>query len=401
MNGLGGRQRIVIAGAGYAGLHVALRVLTQLDEDHTADITLVDRHDYHQVLTELPRVAAGARAVDAVRVPLDQVLARGVTFVRTTIAGFDIAGQQVRTDAGPIPYTRLVLALGSRPNDFAIPGLAERALFLWSVDDARVVWTAVSKAVADAAGTRDPAEQRRLLTVVIGGAGATGVELAGELAEELPALAARHDIPADRCRVVLVEAGHTILAGSSPDLINRAGKILADLGVVVRTNAAIAEALPEGVRLKGGEVVQGNVFVWAGGVKAPDLVAGSGLAIGYNGRIKVDQYLRALDHDEIFVAGDLASVVDPKTGHALPPLAQIALEEGETVAYNLQAELYGRPLRAFQFHDKGYVVSVGGERGVADVAGRTISGRLGHVLKDAIEWEYRQSVKHLRGWSPV
>jgi len=401
MDRSGERQKIVIAGAGYAGLHVALRVVTQLDEDHPADITLVDRYDYHQVLTELPRVAAGARAVDAVRVPLEQVLARGVTFVRATITGFDIAGQQALTDAGPLPYTRLVLALGSRPNDFAIPGLADRALFLWSVDDARVVWTAVNRAITDAAGARDPAEQRRLLTVVIGGAGATGVELAGELAEELPVLAARHDIAADRCRVVLVEAGPTILAGSSPDLIDRAGKILADLGVVVRTNAAIAEALPAGVRLKGGERVEGNVFVWAGGVKAPAIVAGLGLAVGYNGRIKVDQYLRALDHPEIFVAGDLASVTDPETGHALPPLAQIALEEGDTVAYNLQAELYGRPPRAFQFHDKGFVVSVGGERGVADVAGRTISGRLGHVLKDAIEWEYRQSVKRLRGWSPL
>ncbi len=401
MNRSGAGQRIVIAGAGYAGLHVALRVVTQLDEDHPADITLVDRYDYHQVLTELPRVAAGTRAVDAVRVPLDQVLARRVRFVRATITGFDLAAQQVLTDSGAFPYTRLVLALGSRPNDFAIPGLAERALFLWSVDDARVVWTAVNRAITDAAGTSDPDEQRRLLTVVIGGAGATGVELAGELAEELPALAARHDIPADRCRVVLVEAGHTILAGSSPDLIARAGKLLADLGVAVRTNAAIAEALPRGARLKSGETVEGNVFVWAGGVKAPAIVAGLGLDVGYNGRIKVDQYLRALDREEIYVAGDLASVVDPESGHALPPLAQIALEEGDTVAYNLQAELYDRPLRAFAFHDKGFVVSVGGERGVADVAGRTIGGRLGHVLKDSIEWEYRQSVKHLRGWSPL
>jgi len=401
MNRPGAGQRIVIAGAGYAGLHVALRVVTQLDEDHRADITLVDRYDYHQVLTELPRVAAGTRAVDAVRLPLDQVLARQITFVRATITDFDLAARQVLTDAGAIPYTRLVLALGSRPNDFAIEGLAERALFLWSADDARVVWTAVNKAITDAAGTRDPDGQRRLLTVVIGGAGATGVELAGELAEELPVLAVRHDIPADRCRVVLVEAGHTILAGSSPDLIARAVRILTDLGVVVRTNAAIVEALPRGVRLKSGEVVEGNVFVWAGGVKAPAIVAGLGLDVGYNGRIKVDQYLRALDHEEIYVAGDLASVVDPESGHALPPLAQIALEEGDTVAYNLQAELYDRPLRAFAFHDKGFVVSVGGERGVADVAGRTIGGRLGHVLKDAIEWEYRQSVKHLRGWSPL
>ncbi len=112
-------------------------------------------------------------------------------------------------------------------------------------------------------------------------------------------------------------------------------------------------------------------------------------------------YLRVLDHPEIYVAGDLASVTDPRTGHVLPPLAQGALEEGETVTRNLDAELKGRPLEAFTFHDKGFVVSVGTRRGVADIAGITSGGRLAHLLKDAIEWEYRQSVRHLRGWDPV
>jgi Phage integrase, N-terminal SAM-like domain len=97
----------------------------------------------------------------------------------------------------------------------------------------------------------------------------------------------------------------------------------------------------------------------------------------------------------------LASVVDPSTGHVLPPLAQVALEEGETVARNLDAELRGSPLEAFTFHGKGFVVSVGTRRGVAEIAGVTSGGRLAHLLKDAIEWEYRQSVRHLRGWDPV
>ncbi len=108
-----------------------------------------------------------------------------------------------------------------------------------------------------------------------------------------------------------------------------------------------------------------------------------------------------LDQPEIYVAGDLASVVDPRTGHVLPPLAQVALEEGETVARNLDAELAGRSLEPFTFRDKGFVVSVGTSRGVADVAGITSGGRLAHLLKDVIEWEYRQSVRHLRGWDPV
>jgi NADH:ubiquinone reductase (H+-translocating) len=397
----GGSGQIVIAGAGYAGLHVALRLAARLRTHPAVELTLVDRHDYHQVITELPRVAGGTRAADAVRIPLQDVLAKRVRFVQTEINDFDLAGRRLLTGAGPIGWGRLVLALGSRPNDFAIPGLAERTLSVYSASDAERVWTAVNKALNDAAAATDAERQRCLATVVVGGGGATGVELAGELAEILPEVASGHGLASDRPSVQLVEAGPTILAGSSPQLIEKATKILADLRVQVRTNAVIAAVTDEGFRLKDGQLVEGGAFVWAGGVKAPDLVADSALPTGHNGRVKVDQYLRALDHPDIYIAGDLASVTDPHTGHVLPPLAQTALEEGETVARNLDAELESKPLEAFTFHDKGFVVSVGTRRGVADVAGITTGGRVAHLLKDAIEWEYRQSVKHLRGWDPV
>ncbi len=336
--------RIVVAGAGYAGLHVALR-LSAKRRNNPMELTLVDRHDYHQVITELPRVAGGTRAADAVRIPLQDVLSERVRFIQTEISGFDLPGRRLLTGAGPVGWTRLVLALGSRPNDFAIPGLEQRTLSLYSASDAERVWAAASKALDAAAAAADPEEQRRLATVVVGGGGATGVELAGELAEMLPEVASRHGLAPGRPAVVLVEAGPTILAGSSTPLIDKATRILSDLGVQVRTNAAIAAATKEGFRLKDGQLVQGGVFVWAGGVKAPGLVADSGLPAGHNGRVKVDQYLRVLDHPEIYVAGDLASVVDSRTGHVLPPLAQVALEEGETVARNLEADLAGRRWR--------------------------------------------------------
>ena len=391
----------MVAGAGYAGLHVALRLTTKLRNNPETELTLVNRHDYHQVLTELPRVAGGTRAADAVRIPLEDVLAERVRFLQTEINGIDRASRRLLTGAGSIGWRRLVLALGSRPNDFAIPGLADRTLSLYSASDAERVWAAARNALKAAAAAVGAERQRRLATVVVGGGGATGVELAGELAEMLPEVASRHGMARDLPAVLLVEAGPTILAGSSPQLIDKATSILADLGVQVRTNAAIAAATGEGFRLKDGQLVEGGVFVWAGGVKAPELAADSGLPTGHNGRVKVDQYLRVLDHPEIYVAGDLASVVDPRTGHVLPPLAQVALEEGETVARNLDAELTGRPLEVFTFHDKGFVVSVGTQRGVADIAGITSGGQLAHLLKDAIEWEYRQSVRHLRGWDPL
>src|SRR5215813_101401 len=397
----GSGGQIVVAGAGYAGLHVTLRLTAKLRHHPVVELILVDRHDYHQALTELPRVAGGTRAADAVRIPLQDMLATRVRFVQTQINSFDLPGRRLLTAGGPIGWRRLMLALNSRPNDFAIPGLAQRALSLYSASDAERVWAAVGKALDDAAAAADPEWQRRLATVVVGGGGATGVELAGELAEILPKVASRHGLAPDRPAVLLVEAGPTILAGSSPQLIDKATRTLSDLRVQVRTNARIAAATEEGFRLTDGQLVEGGVFVWAGGVKAPELVAGSGLPAGHNGRVKVDRYLRALDHPQIYAAGDLASVTDPRTGHVLPPLAQVALEEGETVARNLDAELNGKPLEAFTFHDKGFVVSVGTRRGVADIAGITTGGRLAHLLKDAIEWEYRQSVQHLRGWDPL
>src|SRR6185437_3359113 len=143
----GSSGQIVIAGAGYAGLHVALRLTAKLRSSPQMELTLVDRNDYHLALTELPRVAGGTRAADAVRIPLQDMLAKRIRFVQTEISGFDLAGRRLLTGAGPIGWGRLVLALGSRPNDFAIPGLAQRALSLYSAGDAEQVWAAVGQAL--------------------------------------------------------------------------------------------------------------------------------------------------------------------------------------------------------------------------------------------------------------
>src|SRR5256886_1457857 len=218
---VGSGGQIVIAGAGYAGLHIALRLTAKLRNNPEMRLTLVDRHDYHQALTELPRVAGGTRAADAVRIPLQDMLAKRVRFVQTEINGFDLAGQRLLTGAGPIGWSWLVLALGSRPNDFAIPGIARRALSLYSADDAEQVWAAANKALTAAAAATDPERQRRLATVVVGGGGATGVELAGELAEVLPEVASGHGLAPDRPAVLLGEAGPTNPARSPPPPVRK------------------------------------------------------------------------------------------------------------------------------------------------------------------------------------
>ena len=397
--GRGGQ--IVVAGAGYAGLHVALRLTAKLRNNPAVELTLVDRHDYHQVLTELPRVAGGTRAAGAVRIPLQDMLAQRIRFVQTEISGFDLPGRRVLTGAGRSAGRGWCWRWAAGPTTSPSPA--------WPNAPCRCTRPATPsgcgrRSTRRSTPPRPPptpsgsAAWRQWWSAAAAPPGSSWPASWPRYCPTWPAATASRP---DRPTVLLVEAGPTILAGSSPQLIDNATRILSDLGVQVRTNAMVAAAAEEGFQLKGGQLVEGGVFVWAGGVRAPDLVVGSGLPIGHNGRVKVDRHLRVLDHPEIYVAGDLASVTDPRTGHVLPPLAQVALEEGETVARNLDAELQGRPLEAFTFHDKGFVVSVGTRRGVADIAGITSGGRLAHLLKDAIEWEYRQSVTHLRGWDPL
>jgi NADH dehydrogenase len=395
-------HEIVVAGAGYAGLRATLRLAAKLGDKHPeAKLTIIDKYDYHQVMTELPRVAGGQHPPSTVRIPLRRVLNKRVRFVQASITGFDFEKKQVLTDGENIPYTRLVMGLGSEPNDFGIPGLLANSFTLWSVDDARKIIAAVDSNMAAAVNEPDQAKKAKLMSAVVGGAGPTGVELAGELAVEMPRLARRYGLNPKLIHITLLDAMPTILPGQPQGLIDAGMRILDQLGVEVRLSAMIAKADENGYSIKDGSVISGGVYVWAGGVRAVPTVAKSGLAAVGGGRIKVDEYLRAADHPEIYVAGDAAAVINPKTERAYPGTAQLALNSGQSIADNLLAEIEGRPLTPYEHKDLGAVVSIGPRSGVADVAGRTLSGLLAHILKDGIEWEYQMSVKHMSGWSPV
>jgi len=340
-----GGGQIVVAGAGYAGLHVALRLTARLRNHPETTLTLVDRHDYHQALTELPRVAGGTRAADAVRIPLQDMLAERVRIVQTEINGFDLPGRQLLTGAGPVGWGRLVLALGSRPNDFAIPGLAERTLSLYSAGDAERVWAAAGEALAAAAAVTDPGRQRRLATVVVGGGGATGVELAGELAETLPKR--RAATAGARSAICAAGRGGPHHLGRLLTAADRQGR-----QNPFRPRGPGPHRRGDRRRYRGrlpaqGRPASGGRRVRLGGRAEGTRAGGRFGAAGRSQRPgKGDRFLRVLDRPDIYVAGDLASVTDPRTGHVLPSLAQVALEEGETVARNLDAELEGRRLRS-------------------------------------------------------
>ncbi len=413
------REDIVILGAGYGGLHVAQRLSSLLrdvpDPDGTPHwILLIDRQPHHQLTTELPRLVSGQRSDEELDIDLDRLIdEKLVRFLQAEVSAIRPDGRRVETSAGPVEYQYLVIALGSVSNDFGIPGVREHMRPFLTTEDARGLRIAVARAIEDAARLEqdnrevDLVDLQRRLTVLIGGAGATGVEVAGELAEFMEGLwEAQRRVASDppnyrlpKPRIILVDAAPTILPGWSGKTVDAAIAALRELGVEIRVNAPIARAEPGRVILKDGTAIEAGVLVWAGGVRAPKLLAEAGLPTGPGGRVQVDRFQRIPGHEEIFVVGDSALVTDAKTGRPLPPTADLALREGETAALALAATIQGRdPSRVLKPMTRN-AVSVGQERGAANLLGIEIKGRAAHAIKDLIEWEYRQSITRLGGVS--
>jgi len=426
-NGIGARHivsaDIVILGAGYGGLHVAQRLIHLLDDDHHADgapwsILIVDRQPHHQLTTELPRIIGNEVADRELDIPLDQLLSeRKDQFLQAEIQAIHPSPHSqpgaIETSAGCIQYGYLIIALGSVSNDFGIPGVRQYMRPFLTTEDARDLRIAVSRAIQDAARDEldrpdaEPDELRRCMTVLIGGAGATGVEVAGELAEfmedqwqaawRVAGEPQHYRLP--KPHIILVGAAPTVLPGWSGQTSQAVADALQELGVELRLNSLITQVQSGRVQLKTGEWIAADTLVWAGGVRAPMLLQEAGLPIGPGGRVSVDLFQRVMGYPNIYVVGDSALLVDKRTGRPVPPTADIALRSGETAALALLATIRGHnPARVLRPLIRN-AVSVGRQNGASTLLGVTVKGKPARAIKRLIEWEYRQSITRLHGYS--
>jgi NADH:ubiquinone reductase (H+-translocating) len=383
-------SRILILGAGYAGLRCAQVVSKYLADPGAPEVVLVDRNDYHQIITQLPEAVSGRLATDEVAVPLAELLKRTpVRFRREEVRDIDLDGKRVVTSEGILTYNTLVVALGSVTAYYGVQGLKDHALTLKSVEDVEEITRRVQQAVADAAETPDPARRARLLSFLIGGAGLTGVELAGELAEVLPTMARAQGIPPTEPRVTLIEAAPAVLPSMPERLQGRAAAILAELGVRLVLGSKVIAANQEGIDLASGDRLVGNTLVWTGGIMAPPLLGQSGLPTALNGHVPVNEYLQAEGFPDVYVVGDSASLPVLEGESAMPPTAQIAVKQAEAAAYNIVAGWEGWPRRPYKPSDKGQLVSLGAERGVASVFHIPLVGKKVIALKALIAESYR------------
>ncbi|MBI3286898.1 MAG: NAD(P)/FAD-dependent oxidoreductase [Chloroflexi bacterium] len=371
---------VIIAGAGYGGLAVAMNLAKS---ESPTRITVLDRFEHHLLQTRLPQVAGGALDPRQAALPLTALLSSPrVEHRPAAVRGFDLAQHRVLTDRGPWPYDLLVIALGSEPEDYKIPGLRQHALRLKTLEDAQRISAHIQRALLRASPQRQPEAS----TFVIGGGGASGVELAAELAHALPRWASPHGLSPGRIRLVLVEAQERTLPASPPWMSRYATRALTRMGIEIRLGQPIVEVTDESVRLATGEEIHTQTTMWTGGVRAPWLEAD--LPLGPGRRIWVDPYLRAMGHPEVFAIGDVALIVDPHTGRPLEPSAQWAVQQGSAVARNIANFLKGRPEIPYRPRRAGELISLGPTDGVGRIGPLRLRGRPARWAKQLNEVRY-------------
>jgi NADH dehydrogenase len=374
---------VVIIGGGFAGLHAA-RAL----DGAAVRVTLLDRHNYHLFQPLLYQVATASLSPGDVASPIRWILRRqkNVRVLLAEAREIDPIGRRVILDGDSLSYDYLVVATGSTHAYFGHPEWAERAPGLKTLDDALAMRRRVLLAFEAAERETDPEKQRRLLTFVIVGAGPTGVELAGALAEiaRQSLVEDFRSIHPESARIVLIEGSRYVLAPFPDPLRAAAQHALERLGVEVKTESVVVGIDADGVTCRGSAPASGTgagderiaaaTVLWAAGVAASPLAKTLGVPLDRVGRVTPEPTLALAAHPGIFVVGDLCAFV--QDGKPLPGVAQVAMQQGACAGRNIRRAIEGRPLAPFRYHDYGIMATIGRGSAVGDVFGLKISGFL-------------------------
>ncbi|HKS23251.1 MAG TPA: NAD(P)/FAD-dependent oxidoreductase [Thermoanaerobaculia bacterium] len=360
------RPRIVILGAGFGGLYAA-RELRRAE----ADITVIDRRNFHLFQPLLYQVATAALNPSDIAAPIRSILRRqnNVSVILGEAQRIDVGRRVVVLDDGEVAYDTLVIATGATHSYFSHPEWERDAPGLKTVEDALEIRRRVLLAFEEAERETDPERQRAWLTFVIVGAGPTGAELAGALSEIARQTMLRdfRRINPSSARVILIEGKERVLPTYPTDLSAKAEAQLERLGVEVITDAVVTSLNDREVCI-GEKTIPARTVLWAAGVQASPLAKSLGVPLDRAGRVVVNPDLTIPGHADVFVIGDLAAVPD------VPGVAPAAIQEGIHTARNIERSLGGQPLRAFHYRDKGSLATIGRAAAVAEVGRVHLSG---------------------------
>lgn len=376
-------QRVLIAGGGYAGTTCAVSLARMLRGREDIEILLVEPDPCQQALSELDLVAVGPPRPQFCELWHPTVFRDlPVTVCYNRIDHIDPERHLVRIgDGEEVPYWRLVVATGAIPFIPNVPGLSDYAVTMWSVEDAQDLQQRVDRAFKAAARVASEQERRRILSFVVIGGGATGVEIMGTMAQMLPRRMAEQGLIPEELSVMLVEGREQILYDLPDKQRERAVKRLERMGAEVITGEMVEWVDESSIRLSSGRTLDASVVVFCGGAHADPHATEWGFETDNAGRIIVGQDLKTPDYDDVYVIGDVSSFRSPKTNAVLPMLAQMAIQEGPHAANNLYAEIQGQPTTPFVPHMRGEFVSVGPRWGVGWMYSINLTGFPAIVMK--------------------
>jgi NADH dehydrogenase len=372
------RPRIVIVGAGFGGLWAA-----QSLADAPVEVYLVDRHNYHTFLPLLYQVAAAELEPAQIGYPIRAILRRmqNVHFVLGEVTHVDIQEQIVHTADTALPYEYLILATGSVTRFFGIPGAEEYGFPLKTMEDGIRLRNQILTCFEQASQTADPLLRQQLLTFVVVGGGATGVEYAGALAELIyrPLAKDYPHLELDEVTVMLLEAADSLLTSLPEHLGQYTLERLRNMKVEVRLQTAVSQISPDAVHLQDGTVVPSQTIVWTAGVGGEATAQASGFEVLPDDRLPVLSTLQLPAHANIYVIGDLAAFTT-EAGSTLPMVAPVATQQGEWAAQNIQRQLAGEALRPFRYRDRGHMATIGRNAAVAHIGGYAFKGFIAWII---------------------
>jgi NADH:ubiquinone reductase (H+-translocating) len=362
--------RVVIVGGGFGGLNAA-RALARA----RVAVTLIDRRNHHLFQPLLYQVATAALNPSDIAIPIRRILRhqKNAEVLLAEARAIDLAERVVFLDEGSAPYDYLIVATGARHSYFGREGWAAFAPGLKTIGDALEIRRRVLSAFELAEREKDPAQREAWLTFVIVGAGPTGVELSGalcEIAQHALARDFRHINPA-LARVILLEGSDRVLPPYVPALSEKARRQLVRLGVDVRTGQKVTGIDAEGVSV-GNERIATRTVLWAAGVAGSGFGRALGVPLDRAGRVPVAPDLSLPGHPEVFVVGDLASLV--QEGTPVPAVAPAAMQEAKHAAGNVVRAMKGEPALPFRYKDKGALATIGRSAAVADLGRIKLSG---------------------------
>lgn len=365
------QPRVVILGAGFGGLWAARSLA------HTAaDVVLLDRNNYHTFLPLLYQVAAAELSPEDIVYPVRSMLRRlsNVQFLLSDIQRIDLSSKTVSANGQAIVYDYLILAMGSVTHFFGVPGAAEHAFHLKTLEQGIDLRNQILSCFERAHHEQDRDSRRRLLTFTIVGGGPTGVEFAGALAELIrgPLTKDYRHIDFHEVRVVLLEAQKALLAGLPEKISAYAQKRLQRMGVDLYLGTMVSEVTGTSVKLKDGTVIPTDTVIWTAGVRGDPMAERWGLPTSGGGRVRVLPTLQLADHPEVYVAGDLAQT--EQNGRPLPMIAPVAVQQGTIAARNILRQMKEEDPVPFHYFDLGTMVTIGRNAAVAHIGGLALSG---------------------------